>query len=150
MEPRTLSFAISEPAAHRLAAERPDDTSIPEITPRSGLTVDVVWRRAGDLQSDIALFQNDLGDLLIIQAHELQKAMEGGVLHWNGSNYLLVTRVQRQPRIQPPATAHAVTAAKVKTLREQTGLSMMTCKQALEATRGDLEAARRLLRRGDR
>jgi len=35
----------------------------------------------------------------------------------------------------------AVTAQMVKELREQTGVGMMDCKQALEATGGDLEAA---------
>ena len=149
MEPRPLSFAISEPAARRLAADRPDADGIPEITLRSGLTVEVRWRRVGDVEPDTPLFQNDLGDLLIIPEHELHGSMDGGVLHWNGTGYLLISRVQRPPRVHRPAPAGAITAAKVKTLREQTGLGMMTCKRALEATRGDLDAARRLLRGGD-
>lgn len=150
MEPRPLSFAISEPAARRLAAERPDVDSIPEITPKSGLSVAVLWRRVGDLQPGDALFQNDLGDLLIMAARELRESMDGGVLHWDGSGYVLISRVQRRPQVHRPATSTAITAAKVKTLREQTGLGMMTCKRALEAARGDLAAARRLLRGGDR
>jgi elongation factor Ts len=39
-----------------------------------------------------------------------------------------------------------VSAALVKELREQTGAGMMACKQALQETGGDLEAARTLLR----
>ena len=39
-----------------------------------------------------------------------------------------------------------ITAAAVKTLREQTGLGMMECKKALVAAEGDLDAARETLR----
>lgn len=39
-----------------------------------------------------------------------------------------------------------ITAAAVKTLRDDTGLPMMDCKQALQAAGGDQEAAKRLLR----
>ncbi|MCS7006418.1 MAG: translation elongation factor Ts [Thermoleophilia bacterium] len=39
-----------------------------------------------------------------------------------------------------------ISASLVKELRELTGAGMMDCKRALEETRGDLEAARRLLR----
>jgi elongation factor Ts len=40
----------------------------------------------------------------------------------------------------------AIAASLVKELRDQTGAGMMECKRALEATNGDLEAARTLLR----
>jgi elongation factor Ts len=39
-----------------------------------------------------------------------------------------------------------ITAALVKQLRDATGAGMMTCKQALQETGGDLEAAQKLLR----
>src|SRR5262245_53803437 len=39
-----------------------------------------------------------------------------------------------------------ISAALVKELRDQTGAGMMACKQALQETAGDLEAARTLLR----
>lgn len=39
-----------------------------------------------------------------------------------------------------------ITAAMVKSLREETGQGMMECKKALEETHGDLQAARDLLR----
>ena len=39
-----------------------------------------------------------------------------------------------------------VTAAQVKTLRDETGLGMMDCKKALDEAGGDLEAARNTLR----
>lgn len=39
-----------------------------------------------------------------------------------------------------------ITAAAVKALRDETGLPMMDCKQALQATGGDQEAAKRWLR----
>lgn len=39
-----------------------------------------------------------------------------------------------------------ITAAAVKSLRDDTGLPMMDCKQALQATSGDQEAAKRWLR----
>ena len=35
----------------------------------------------------------------------------------------------------------AITAAMVKDLREKTGVGMMDCKQALNETNGDMEAA---------
>ncbi len=40
-----------------------------------------------------------------------------------------------------------ITAAMVKTLREETGLGMMECKKALDDTKGDMEAAKDLLRK---
>ena len=43
-------------------------------------------------------------------------------------------------------TAQQITAAMVKTLREQVGAGMMDCKRALEETGGDHEAAVKLLR----
>ena len=39
-----------------------------------------------------------------------------------------------------------ISASLVKELRDQTGAGMMACKQALQETGGDLEAARTLLR----
>ena len=39
-----------------------------------------------------------------------------------------------------------ISAGLVKELRDQTGAGMMACKQALQETGGDLEAARTLLR----
>ncbi len=39
-----------------------------------------------------------------------------------------------------------ISASLVKQLRDQTGAGMMACKQALQETGGDLEAARTLLR----
>src|SRR5687767_3605178 len=39
-----------------------------------------------------------------------------------------------------------ISASLVKELRDQTGAGMMACKQALQETAGDLEAARTLLR----
>ena len=149
MDTWPLPFAISESAARHLAAARPDADSIPEVTRQSGLTVEVSWRRLGGIDPETVLCQNDLGELLIVPEPALRESLEGGVLHWDGSRYLLITHDQQPPRTRRPATAGNITAAKVKTLRARTGLGMMTCKRALETTRGDLEAALRLLRAGD-
>lgn len=148
MEPKALSFAISAEARRQINSEAPGEDHLPEFRSFSGLVIELRWRPRVDLRASDHLVQNDLGDIILSGDTSVGEALEGSVLHFNGTQYEIVTRVQGQARLSKPASQNPITAAKVRRLRDQTGAGMMDCKRALEATAGDLAAARRLIQRG--
>jgi NACalpha-BTF3-like transcription factor len=111
------------------------------------LRVEVAWQIRDSGHHRLRTFQNDLGDEVALEEDISTSALAGHVLHHTGKQFVLLSE-RLGPRPRGGVVDSDVTAGKVKLLREQTGFRMMACKRALEATNGDLDAARKLLRGG--
>lgn len=142
-----LSFGISPEARSRLNAERPSDDCVPLLRPLVAPGAAVAWQQRNSDGRPPLLFENDLGEEIALEDTASIARLEDHVLHHTGQQFVLLAGLRAVPRLSSRSDA-AITAGKVRRLREQTGLPMMACKRALEATNGDVDAARRLLRGG--
>lgn len=144
MKAEPLSFGISPEARTKLDSEVPGTGYAPLIRPSATPTVDVDWVHLSSDERALRLLQNDLGEELALDRSVSISSLRDHVLHHTGKEFVLLSDPRSTPRTRYASTS-PVTAGKVKSLREQTGRPMMDCKRALEASNGDLDAARRLL-----
>jgi len=142
-----LSFGISPEARSRLDAEHPGGDWVAVLHPLVAPAVEVAWRRRNPDGRASLVFDNDLGEEVAREETAFIPRLEDHVLHHTGQQFVLLSGWRASPRFIHQSDS-AITAGKVKRLREETGFPMMACKRALEASNGDVDAARKLLRGG--
>lgn len=140
----SLSFGISPEARTRLDSEVPGTGYVPLIQPLVAPKVGLTWVQLNSSEKELRLFQNDLGEELVLEGSTSISSLRDHVLNHTGEDFVLLPDPRSTPRTSYGRRS-PVTAGKVKLLRQQTGRRMMDCKRALEATDGDLDAARKLL-----